>query len=109
MSGGVRDPRYHDPLGKPLSPNLLYVKLGYQHDFFNFGRTAIGVDWVQQDDLIFNGDVAHGYSIGLVQNIDKTATELFFTVQRETLTRSLGLNDKFFPILAGWVGARIRF
>ena len=109
MSGGVRNPRYSDPLGKPLSPNLLYVKLGYQHDFFNFGRTAFGVDFVQQDDLIFNGDVARGWSFGAVQNIDATATELFFTVQWETLKRSLGLNDHFDPIFAAWTGARIRF
>ena len=38
-----------------------------------------------------------------------TATELFFAVQWETLKRSLGLNDQFFPIFAAWAGARIRF
>ena len=109
MAGGVRDPQYKDPLGKPLSPNLLYAKLAYQHNFFNFGLTAFGVDFANQDDLIFNGDVARGWSFQAVQNIDATATELFFAVQWETLKRSLGLNDQFYPIFAAWTGARIRF
>ena len=106
MSGGVRDPRYRDPLGKPLSPNLFYVKLAYQHDFFSFGRTAVGVDFTNQDEVIFNGDIARSYSLGLVQNIDATATELFASVRRESLHRSFG---EFHPIMAAWTGARIRF
>jgi hypothetical protein len=106
MSGGVRDPRYRDPLGKPLSPNLFYTKLAYQHDFFNFGRTAVGIDYTNQDEVIFNGDEAQSYSLGLVQNIDATATELFASVRRETLHRTIG---QFHPIVAAWTGARIRF
>ncbi len=106
MAGGVRDPRYRDPLGKPLSPNLLYVKLGYQHDFFSFGRTAFAVDFTNQDEVIFNGDNAQSYSIGLVQNIDAAATELFASVRRESLRRSFG---EFYPIAAAWTGARVRF
>ena len=106
MAGGVRDPRYRDPLGKPLSPNLLYVKLGYQHDFFSFGRTAFSIDFANQDEIIFNGDNAQSYSIGLVQNIDATATELFASVRHESLHRSFG---QFYPIDAAWTGARVRF
>jgi hypothetical protein len=106
MSGGVRDPRYRDPLGKPLSPNLVYAKLAYQHDFFDFGRTAFGVDFTNQDEVIFNGDTAQSYSFGLVQNIDATATEFFASVRRETLHRTIG---EFHPIIAAWTGARIRF
>ena len=106
MSGGVRDPRYRDPLGKPLSPNLVYAKLAYQHDFFDFGRTAFGIDFTNQDEVIFNGDTARSYSLGLVQNIDATATEVFASVRRETLHRTIG---EFHPIVAAWAGARIRF
>lgn len=58
MAGGGRDPEYRDPLGKQLSPNLLHTKLGYQPDFFNFGRTACGTDFTQQGEVIFAGDVA---------------------------------------------------
>ena len=106
MAGGVRDPRYRDPLGKPLSPNLVYAKLGYQRDFFSFGRTAFSVDFINQDELIFNGDSAQSYSLGFVQNIDATATELFASVRRESLRRSFG---QFYPITAAWTGARVRF
>jgi hypothetical protein len=107
MSGGVRDPDYRDPLGHRLSPNLFYTKLGYQHDFFSFGRTAFGIDFTQQDEVILAGDVARAYSIGIVQNIDAAALELFFAVSRETLNRTIG--GEFLPIYAAWSGARVRF
>jgi hypothetical protein len=106
MAGGVRDPRYRDPLGKPLSPNLFYVKLGYQRDFFSFGRTAFSVDYENQDEMIFNGDNAQSYSLGIVQNIDASMTELFASVRRESLRRSFG---QFYPMTAAWTGARVRF
>jgi predicted porin len=107
MAGGVRDPRYLDPTGHQLSPDLFYVKLGYQHDFFSFGRTAFGVDFAQQDEVIFAGDVARSYSIGIVQNIDAAAIEIFASLRRETLDRSIG--GRFDPIYAAWTGARVRF
>lgn len=107
LSGGVRDPRYLDPLGKKLSPNLLYTKLGYQHDFFPFGRTAVSIDYAKQDEVIFNGDTAQSYALALVQNIDATATEVFASAAYQTLHRTLG--GAFYPILAAWTGARIRF
>ena len=107
MSGGVRDPRYLDPLGKKLSPNLLYTKLAYQHNFFPFGSTAVSIDYAQQDEVIFSGDRAQSYAVALVQNIDATATELFASAAYQTLHRSLG--GEFHPIIAAWTGARIRF
>jgi hypothetical protein len=107
MAGGVRDPEYRDPLGKQLSPNLFYTKLGYQHDFFDFGRTAFGIDFTQQDEVIFAGDVARAYSLGIVQNIDAAALELFFAVSKETLNRTIG--GEFLSIYAAWSGARVRF
>ncbi len=107
MSGGVRDPRYLDPLGKKLSPNLFYTKLGYQHDFFPFGRTAVSVDFARQDEVTFAGDTAKSYAIALVQNIDSVSTELFANTAYQTLNRTLG--GSFHPILAAWTGARIRF
>ena len=107
MSGGTRDPRYLDPLGKRLSPDLLYTKIGYQHDFFPFGRTAVSVDFANQDEVTFAGDTARSYAVALVQNIDATSTELFGSVAYQTLNRTLGAS--FHPILAAWTGARIRF
>jgi hypothetical protein len=107
MAGGVRDPEYRDPLGKQLSPNLFYTKVGYQHDFFSFGHTAFGIDFTQQDEVIFAGDVARAYSLGIVQNIDAASLEVFLAVTKETLTRTIG--GEFLPIYAAWSGARVRF
>src|SRR6202035_343223 len=50
VAGGVRDPHYHDPTGRPLSPDLIYAKLGYQHKFFPEGITAFSVDFAVGDD-----------------------------------------------------------
>jgi predicted porin len=107
MSGGVRDPRYLDPLGRKFSPNLLYTKLGYQHDFFPFGRTAVSVDFAKQDEVTFAGDTARSYAVALVQNIDAASTELFASAAYQTLDRTLG--GSFHPIVAAWSGARVRF
>jgi hypothetical protein len=107
MSGGVRDPRYLDPLGKRLSPNLFYTKLGYQRDVLPFGKTAVSIDFANQDEVIFNGDTAQSYAVALVQNIDSASTELFASAAYQTLHRTLGA--AFHPIMAAWTGARIRF
>lgn len=106
VAGGVRDPRYHDPTGRSLRPDLVYTKLGYQHRFLDIGLTAFSVDFAQNDELIFAGDRARAYGIAAVQNIDRFGTELFLGGRYETLDRSFG---QYRPIVAVMSGARVRF
>jgi hypothetical protein len=106
VAGGVRDPRYHDPTGQALRPDLIYAKLGYQYRFLDLGLTAFSVDFAQNDELIFAGDRARAYGLAAVQNIDRFGTELFLGARYETLDRAFGT---YHPILAVMSGARVRF
>jgi len=107
MSGGVAGSSLSRPAWQRLSPNLFYTKLGYQRDVFPFGKTALSIDFANQDEVIFNGDTAQSYAVALVQNIDSASTELFASAAYQTLHRTLGA--AFHPIMAAWTGARIRF
>jgi predicted porin len=106
VAGGVRDARYHDPTGRSLSPNLIFVKLGQQLGIFPVGLTALSVDFAQNEDLIFAGDVARAYGIAAVQNFDQLGLELYLAVRYETLDRSFA---SYHPIVAVMSGARVRF
>jgi hypothetical protein len=106
VAGGVRDPHYHDPGGRPLSPDLIDAKVGYQERFFPIGITAFSIDFVQNDDLIFAKDTARAYGIAAVQNIDQFGLELFVAGRYETLHRAFGT---YRPIVAVMSGGRVRF
>lgn len=106
VAGGVRDPHYHDPNGRDLSPDLIFAKLGYQHSFLPIGLTAFSVDFAQNDELIFHNDQARAYGIAAVQNIDQFGMELFIAGRYETLDRAFA---SYHPIIAVMTGARVRF
>jgi hypothetical protein len=106
FAGGIRDPHYHDPTGKPLSPNLFFAKLGYQHNFLPIGLTAFSIDYAENDELIFNNDHARAYGLAAVQNIDQFGLELFLAGRYETLNRPFA---SYHPILAVMSGGRVRF
>jgi hypothetical protein len=106
VAGGIRDPHYTDPTGRPQSPNFIFVKLGYQHHFFPIGLTAFSVDFAENDELIFNGDVARAYGIAAVQNIDQFGLELFVAGRYQTLDRTFA---SYRPLIAVMSGGRVRF
>jgi hypothetical protein len=106
MAGGVRDPKYKDPTRRSLSPTLVYTKLGYQHKFFPGGVTAFAMDFAENDELIFHGDVARAYSLAVVQDFDDAGAEIYVAFRRETLDRDFA---KYYPIYAVLAGARVRF
>lgn len=106
FAGGVRDPHYTDPTGKSLSPDLFYVKLGYQHNFLPIGLTAFSVDFAENDELTFANDHARAYGLAAVQNIDEFGLELYLAGRYETLDRTFA---SYHPIVAIMSGGRIRF
>lgn len=106
VAGGIRDPKYHDPTGRTLSPDLIYVKLGYQEKFLPVGLTAFSVDFAQNDEVIFAKDRARAYGLAAVQNIDQFGLELFIAGRYETLTRAFA---SYHPIKALMTGGRVRF
>jgi hypothetical protein len=106
LAGGVRDPHYHDPTGRALTPDLLYAKLGYQHKFFPVGITAFSVDYAENDEVIFAGDQARAYGLAAVQNIDDFGMEVFVSGRYETLDRAVA---SYRPLITMMSGARVRF
>jgi hypothetical protein len=106
VAGGVRDPNYRDPTGKSLSPNLIFAKLGYQQRFFPIGLTAFSIDFAQNEELIFAGDVARAYGLAAVQTIDDFGLDLYSALKYETLDRAFA---SYRPIVAVMTGARVRF
>jgi hypothetical protein len=106
LAGGVRDPNYRDPTGKSLSPNLIFAKLGYQQKYFPIGLTAFSIDFAQNEELIYVGDVARAYGLAAVQTIDDFGLDLYTALKYETLDRDFA---SYRPIIAVMTGARVRF
>ena len=86
---------------------LQYVKAGWQHDFFRFGKTAFSIDFGYDKDTPGDGD--RGRTIGFValQNIADYGTELFAGF------RSYDFDDGDGPststIYVGTAGTRVKF
>jgi len=106
VAGGLRDPHYHDPAGRSLSPSLIFAKLGYQERFLPIGLTAFSIDFTENNDVIFAKDEARAYGIAAVQNIDQFGLELFVAGRYETLNRAFAA---YRPIKAVMTGGRVRF
>jgi hypothetical protein len=106
LAGGVRDPNYRDPTGKSLSPNLIFAKLGYQQRWFPIGLTAFSVDFAQNEELLYAGDVARAYSLAAVQMVDDFGLDLYSSIKYQTLDRDFA---SYRPIIAVMTGARVRF
>jgi hypothetical protein len=106
MAGGFRDVNYRDPIGRKISPILIYTKLGYRWKWLPYGDTAVSVDFTENDEVQFAGDTARAYGTGLVQFLDPLATELFMEAKYETLSRTYAQYDGMFVM---WAGARVRF
>ena len=70
---------------KTHNGSIYFIKLGYQHTFFEAGKTAFALDYGQYENLIFDTrpgnerDQFKGTSYGamLVQFLDRVSTELF--------------------------------
>jgi hypothetical protein len=106
VGGGVRDVKYADPLGLPLSPVWYYGKLGYLTNFWDFGKSAFAVNYVENDELNFAGDTARDYGIEFVQDIDDAGMQLYVTGHRQFLSRSFA---SYYGITLVTAGARVRF
>jgi hypothetical protein len=106
MAGGFRDVNYVDPIGKKISPFLIFTKLGYRFAWLPYGDTAVSVDYTENDEIQFAGDTARAYGVGVVQFIDPLATELFMVGKYQTLSRTFAQYDALTVVSAG---ARVRF
>ncbi len=93
--------------GRPgADQKMYYGKLGYKFSMFEFGGSAVAVDYARHDDVAAIGDEATAYGAYFVQKVDKAATELYVGARNHELDRDGANFDDIFTTL---VGARVKF
>ncbi len=86
--------------------NMAGGKLGYQHDWFGIGKTAVAIDYAECYNLDQAKDRAKLYGAFLVQNIEAAATEVYLGWRGHHLARS---DKDYQTINAVMAGARVKF
>ena len=64
-----------------------YVKIGYQTDIFEVGKTAFSVDAYYGEDIAAVKSNSTSFGAQLVQNLDYLQTELILALARMTTIR----------------------
>jgi len=83
-----------------------YLKLGWQHDFFTFGGSAMSLDFGRTNDLDEDGDQADTVGLQFVQNIEGYGIEFFAGYRFHSLDRD---DADFDDIHVFSAGSRIKF
>lgn len=63
-----------------------YGKVGYIGDWFNFGRTAVSLDYYNGTDRSVAGSKSKSYGLGVVQKIKDANTEVYLGVRNYSLS-----------------------
>lgn len=103
VAGGVRK---LDTDARDDDPNFVYGKLGYRFDAFQFGETAVSVDYWSGNNFAADGDDSQSFGIAAVQNVSALGTELYAMARRFQYDRSAA---NFDDVDVAMVGARVRF
>ena len=70
------------------SGNYYYGKLGYQHDWFSVGKTALSIDYYRGNDRSSVGAKSTSYSVGIVQSFDDARIEAYLGLTKYELTET---------------------
>ncbi|UWR21972.1 porin [Sulfitobacter sp. S190] len=106
----------HEPTGLSLhvaagrqqegEANYVYVKGGYQRDWFAVGRTFLSVDYYRGDDFDTIGSESTSYGIAAVQKLDAYNVELYASYRTFEYEGGASAVD---DIDVTFVGARWKF
>ncbi|MDQ6436381.1 porin [Mesorhizobium sp. LHD-90] len=83
-----------------------YVKLGYQEDFFEVGKTALSVDAYFGRDIAALDSDSTSFGAQIVQNLDYLQTELYLGVRSYSYDEEI---EDFQDSVAMLAGARMKF
>ena len=83
-----------------------YVKVGYQTDIFDVGKTAFSVDAYFGKDIAGKGSNSDSFGAQIVQNLDYLQTELYLGARTYSLDQETADLQDSFAVLGG---ARIKF
>lgn len=90
----------------PRDPSFYYFKLGYQRDFFDFGSTALSVDYYNGDEISSLGSDSDSYGVQAVQKIDRYNLEIYAGYRNYSASSA---TESFQDIDAVLIGARYKF
>lgn len=85
----------------------LYLKTGYQQDFFKLGRTAVSLDVYFGSDVDRADSSSQSLGVSFVQNFDRTRAQFYGTVRKYQYARAGGTT--FEDGVAAFTGVRLRF
>lgn len=86
----------------------LYLKTGFQRDFFKFGRTAFSADIYLANNIDGGLSSSTSYGIAFVQNFKKTRSQVYGTIRKYEYRRDAG-GLSFSPGIAAFIGIRLRY
>jgi hypothetical protein len=89
----------------PADGRYGYVKLGYQTDLFEVGKTAFSVDAYYGEDIAAESN-STSFGAQLVQNLDYLQTELYLGARSYSYEEAAVEFDDSLAVLAG---ARVKF
>lgn len=78
-----------------------YSKVGYQDNFFSFGKTALAIDYGYYEDIEMNGDEASTIGAQFVQTFQEWNTEYYIGYRLYMLDRDGADLDDINAVLSG--------
>lgn len=83
-----------------------FFQVGWQHDFFDFGRTYFALDFFEGSNQAKDGDYSHFIGGAVVQHVRKIATDFYLSARNFSYDQSAA---NFEDIQAVLTGARVKF
>lgn len=108
----------HNPTGLSLTvaagrqtlstsdPAFIYGKLGYQVQWFEYGRSFISVDAYSGHNFETQGSESRSYGIAVTQNVDAWNTTYYMAVRNYRFETD---GESYLAGMAAIIGARLRF
>lgn len=90
------------------NPYNIWSKIGWQTQFYPFGKTSFGVDYGHTENLPADGDDGDSFGFAVVQSFADYGTELYFQFRQYSLDSDSPLVD-YDDINVGTIGARVKF
>lgn len=101
LAGGTKDTDNQNN-----DTTFYYGKLGYQTNFFDFGKTAVSADLYYGEEFVSADDETFSVGLQLVQNIAKAGTELYGGFRLYDYDDSATDYETLYGVM---VGARVKF
>ena len=100
-AGGLDDRRQR------TDSNFWYVKVGWESQrIFDFGSTALSLDYAKASDIALEGDEAESVGAYIIQNVANYGTQVFAGMRYHDLDRDTERTEN---IWVGSFGTRVKF